>query len=164
MSCQGAVVRKLVLAAFAIVLWAAGGALAQPTANSVNPEALEFETPVFDVPGVTGYRLEVFQAGTDPVRDSPVTMWNVPAGAAPREGRLRVELKDMLLEVPDGRYIAVIETVGVTPPRQSAPSTPFVLARGPVVDRLQAQKRERFWTRVSVAIGAGLLLAPLLAR
>jgi hypothetical protein len=96
MSCQGAVVRKLVLAACAIVLWAAGGALAQqPTANSVNPEALEFETPVFDVPGVTGYRLEVFQAGTDPLRDSPVTMWNVPPGAAPREGRLRVELKNM---------------------------------------------------------------------
>ena len=138
---------------------------AQSPALSVNPEAIEFEPPLLDSSSVTGFRFEIFLAGSDTTRDTPVETLDLSPGALGKDGRIRVELKDVVLDLPNGRYIATIRTVTLGRSEQGEPSNPFVLAReGSVADRVDSVRRERFWTKIGIAIGAGIILVPLLVR
>ena len=136
---------------------------AQTVARSVNPEAVEFETPVAETPGLIRYRVDLFVAGADTERDTPVASMELPPDALGRDGRVRVELKNLILEAPDGRYVATLRAVAGANTRQSQASDPFVLARESSPEgRVAEEKRERFWTKVGIAIGASLLLLPLI--
>lgn len=145
---------------FLFVLLAVPSARAQDTAT-INPEAVEFESPVLDTPGITEYRVELFVAGADPARDVVVASRSFPPGAQQTPGRLRVELKELVLEVPNGRYIAVVRAVAGEQSFRTAPSAPFVLSRTDTVDdRLAERAQDRRWTKIAVIIGASLLLLP----
>lgn len=155
--------QTLVLAV-ALVAFAAPSATAQaPAARSINPEAVEFDTPVTSTPGVTGFVVEIFVATADPERDAPVTAKTLGRDALQRTGIVRVELKDLVLGIPDGRYMATLRTEPSVGAVRSEPSDPFLIRQaGTPQDRQAEASRERFWTKVGVAIGAGLLLVPLL--
>ncbi|MEQ1869345.1 MAG: hypothetical protein ABL961_04920 [Vicinamibacterales bacterium] len=158
-------IRRVALAVFICVALSVAHVTAQTEASSINPEAVEFETPVLSIAGITGYRVELFVAGADPTSDRPVNTMELGAGALRSDGRLRVELKTLIFDIPDGRYVATVRAMTATRSEQSAPSEAFVLSRAETVDdRIATAKRERIWTKVGLAIAGGLLVIPVLVR
>ncbi len=154
----------LVLLAVALVAFTAPPVTAQPPApaRSINPEAVEFDTPELSRPGITGYVVELFVAFADTQQDVPVTTKALGRDAL-QGGIVRVDVKDLALDVPDGRYVATIRPQPSAVSDRSAPSDPFLLKReGTPEDRVAEARRERFWTKVGIALGASLLLLPLL--
>lgn len=137
---------------------------AQGTTQMVNPEAIQFESPVLMEPGLRGFRMDVFAAGANPAVDPPVS--SVEVGLNARDAaRVRVSLQNGLLDVPNGRYIATIRgrTADGTLTGPSVASDAFVLSRPDAPEeRVEAARRERFWTKIGFAIAGGLLLLPLL--
>jgi hypothetical protein len=143
-------------------LLVAGSAAAQ-TARAVNPEALLFESPLF-TRAEERYRLELFMAGANPDRDTPVKIVDIGARTA-ADGRLSVPLADAVLDIPDGSYVAVVRQDGVTRGSRTDPSQAFVLSRpGTPTDRVEAARRDRFWTKVGISIGGALLALPFLLK
>lgn len=137
--------------------------VAQSVARNVNPEAVEFDSPLLSQPGLTGFRVDFFMAYADPTRDTPVKSIDIGLGARDDRGKVLVRLTDVLLDVPNGSYVATIRGTGAGLTPQSEASDAFVLSRpGAPVDRVAEAKRERFWTKVGIAIGGGLLLLPLI--
>lgn len=148
---------------FLMMLIAVPGASRAQDGAPINPEAVEFASPVLDATGVTGYRVEIFVAGADPLRDAPVASAGLDPSAQQVPGRLRVELKDLVLEVPDGRYIAVVQAITTVRPVLTALSAPFVLARETSVEeRVEERKLDSLWTKIAVAIAGTLLLVPFI--
>lgn len=134
---------------------------AQTAARNVNPEAVEFDLD--PQAGVSGYRVDFFMAGADTVRDTPVKSVDIGPGARGADGRVRVRLNDLLLDIPNGSYVATIRGTGAAITPQSPPSDVFVLSRqGSPEDRVTAARRERVWTKIGIAIAAGLLLTPVI--
>lgn len=132
------------------------------SANNVNPEAIQFDSPVLSFPGATGFRIEVFPEGADPRRDVPVKTFEVKPTLDNRQ-RLHVTLGEPLIDVPNGRYMATVRPTGPSMGPQSEPSDVFVLSRESSIDeRVAEQRRERFWTKVAIAIGGVLLFTPFL--
>jgi hypothetical protein len=158
--------RTLALAATVGFLLVSCTASAQFRAHSVNPEAIEFEAEMLLDPVATGYRVEFFRAGYDTQRDDPVKMLNLPRGIVQEGGRVRVVIRDFVLDMPNGQYVATIRTIAG--PRQSARSAPtdvFVLALdGSPSQRVADDRRERFWTKVGIALGASVFLIPVVIR
>ena len=76
---------------------------AQGPPQSVNPEAIEVDFPLLVDTGIAGYRLELFADSADTMRDAPVKSMEIGVSTRTPEGRLRVELKDLVLDVPNGR-------------------------------------------------------------
>ncbi len=139
-------------------------AAAQFPARSVNPEAVDFESAALSDPA-TGYRVDLFIAGSDIERDFPVKSFDVPATALGEGGRLRVSLKEQTQDVPNGQYVATVRVIAGETARLGAISQVFTLYQpGTPQDRLELARQERIWTRVAMAIGAGILLAPIVVR
>jgi hypothetical protein len=153
-----ALVALFVVASLAV---SAAPTRAQTLGVNVNPEAVEFAAPSLARQNVTGYLVELFVAFTDTQRDIPVTMTTLGPDAL-KGGTVRVDLRQLTFDVPDGRYVATIRPEPGSIVDRSIPSDPFWLKReGTPDDRVAEAKRERFWTRIGVALGAGLLVIPL---
>lgn len=149
----------VILALFGLVLTSAHSAAQE--ARSINPEAVEFDSPVLALEGVHTLRVELFMAGADTRRDQPVNTLDVDPRAIRPDGRLRVELTPLVIGVPDGSYVATVRAVSDDQTAQSPPSDAFVLAReGTPEDRAAEEKQERRWTRIGLAIMIGALLVP----
>jgi hypothetical protein len=130
---------------------------------TINPEAIEFDSPALDAAEVTAYRVEIFVAGADPDRDVAVAFALLGTDAREAPGRIRVKLSDVVQEVPNGRYVAVVRAIDGSVRTES--SAPFVLAREESVeDTAATQKQERFWTKVAIAIGGSMLLLPYVLK
>jgi hypothetical protein len=140
-------------------------AAAQFPPRTVNPEAVDFESEVLSVPGLTTLRVELFMAGSDIRRDFPVKSFDLDLSALQEGGRVRVVLKDALLDVPNGQYVATVRAIGPDGSVQTEPSQVFVLAQeGAPQDRVAHEKQERRWTKIGILIGAGVFLLPLAFR
>lgn len=156
---------------------------AQPAASQeraplvANPVALELavEAPR-DARSTAVFRIAVFRSEDDPQSTVPVAQ--VDSGEVQvSPGAVRIELGRVLANLADGIYVARVSVEGttvtlagpdVTPPfvvfgrNSAAPSKPVstIRLRAPV----EEERHERVWTRVAVAIGAAILLVPLLVR
>jgi hypothetical protein len=131
------------------------------TARAVNPEALLFESPLF-TRAEEQYRLELFMAGANPDRDTPVKVLDIGRRTA-ADGRPSVPLAAAVIDIPDGSYAAVVRQDGVARGSRTDPSQAFVLSRPDTpTDRVEAAKRDRFWTKVAITIGGALLAIPFL--
>lgn len=169
--------RRAACLAICVVLFTPAGAAGQP-APIVNPRAIEFELPAGAHGNVIAYRVELFPSGSDTASAPAVRALDVPR--ARRPGRaLRVDLREWLQGVPDGEYVATVRSLagnGESP--RSEPTEPFTISglaggsqeRSPpdvfVSDPAAPdQDREPWpWTAVGIAMGAALLLLPLLFR
>ena len=155
---------------FALVLTIGLTLHAWPTAaqfppRTVNPEALDFESAVLNVSGLTSLRVELFMAGADVRRDFPVKSFDLEPSVLKEGGRLRVVLKEAVLDVPNGQYVVAVRAFGPNGSEQTEPSQVFVLAQeGSPQDRVEAEKRDRRWTKIGILIGAAVFLVPLAFR
>jgi hypothetical protein len=148
-----------------------------PPAPLVNPRAIEFDLPAAGSADVTGYRVELFKSGSDTTSASPVRSLNIrkPRG---RSAQLRVDLRELLGNVPDGEYVATVRAVGRhgNSPR-SLPTEPFTISgHGQPVDDLPAPApspdpevadpdREPWgWTVAGIAMGVAAFLLGYLFR
>jgi hypothetical protein len=140
-------------------------AAAQFPPRTVNPEAVDFESEVLSVPGLTTLRVELFMAGSDIGRDFPAKSFDLALSALQEGGRVRVVLKGVVLDVPNGQYVAAVRAIGPGGSAQTEPSQVFVLAQeGTPQDRAALEKQERKWTKIAWAIGAGIFIIPIVAR
>ncbi len=140
-----------------------------------NPAALEFEFPVDESSVVeVAFAIAIVPASSDASTATPVGRLETTRSRLVR-GLVRVDLREALEGVPDGEYVAVVSRLNPDGTHgASVASVPFaVFGRSPDAPQRTATvvsaaaptphaRSERFWTRVSIAIGAGLLLLPLL--
>src|SRR5262245_51322658 len=118
-------------------------AAAQFPPRTVNPDAVEFESPALDISGVTSLRVELFMAGSDMLRDLPVKSFELGPSALQEGGRVRVTLKDAVLDVPNGQYVAAVRVFGRDGSAQTEASQVFVLNQaGSPQDRVANEKQE----------------------
>jgi hypothetical protein len=167
-------------AALAALLLGASAALAQAQPPDeapllANPSAIEFTVDAKAAPPPSSaYRVELFRAGDDTTTAQPVRQVDTQ-NATVQGGLVRIELANALRDVADGEYVARLRAVsptGISP--VSGATVPFVVygqdgpARTATVLATQPseaeQRKERFWTRVAVAIGAAVVVLPLLLR
>jgi hypothetical protein len=151
--------------AIACVNLIADPVFAQAQGRSVNPEGVEFDLSSMSQEDVNGYRVELFVAGADVRRELPVKSLELARGAVRDRGKIRVDLRNALMDLQDGEYVATIRPLTADRSIQSEPSEVFVVSRNQSgEDGLTPDRRERFWTKVAVSIGAGLLLLPIILR
>lgn len=144
-----------------------------------NPSALEFEVSVDARQLATRYRVEVFAGSDVSALATAARVFDTADITDAGSGRVRVELGPALAGLPDGEYVATLRTVGVQGESMRSSATPrFIVydsgagnparaaeaapGSAPATD---AEKQdERFWTKVAIAVGAGLTLVPFLLR
>lgn len=150
----------LTLVAFTLLLGRPGSAQTE-AAVTVNPEALDFNLPS-TAAGDRSYRLELFAPTSNPDSDQPVKSTDVHVDRV--DSVIRVSLAPAIVAIPDGEYKAVLRVVDASGPAiQSRPSNVFVLSREEsLADRVAIEHRERFWTKVGIAIGAAAMLIPFI--
>lgn len=149
-----------VAAACGALLISADVVLAQPVPRPVNPGALEFS--LSGLASADGYRVEVFPSSADTRTASAIKVIEIPHARLAADV-IQVDVAAAMADVDDGEYIATIRTADASLSERSAPSHPFVLARGQSVEERQAEaRRDRFWTKVAIAIGGSILVIPLL--
>jgi hypothetical protein len=138
---------------------------AQSTAGRVaNPEAVEFDVPGAGGSEIDGYRVELFPTGSDTKSAEPVKTLELSSPSA-SDGKLRVDLRSSLEGLPDGAYVATIRTIRVDgQSARSEPTEPFLVSHNRFVQDRVVERKERFWTKVGIAIGAGTMIIPLLVR
>ena len=148
---------------------------AQPAAARVaNPDTIEFQVSPVDQTTTTAYRIELFPAGSDASLAVPVKTLDIPASQADNGQPIRIDLRSARENVADGEYIATIRMIRAdgTSPR-SQPTAPFLISGHGVASQGSSaepnltdeeRRQERFWTRVAIAVGAGLLLLPIVLR
>jgi hypothetical protein len=127
-----------------------------------NPSSLEVRWPGAADSDV--FEVELFPAsgsrGVAPVRRS-----GRRAGTAIDPATTKVDIADLFDGLPDGEYVATLHVLDPSGARRrSATSDRFTITgyRSPAV--AAAGANERHWTRVAVAIAAGLLVVPLAFR
>ena len=151
-----------------VLLCTAFGGLvsAQDRSRIVNPQAIEFDLPpgAPNTSSVVSYRVEFFEAGLNPERDAPIK--SVAVGVTGMGDRtVRVDILSFLADLADGEYVAALRTDDPQGRPQSEPSPVFMVKHeGLREDALPAGPRDRFWTKVGLAIAGGLLLVPILVR
>lgn len=142
-----------------------------------NPSAIEFTVDAQAAPPPSSaFRVELFRAGDDTRTAQPVRQVDTQ-NATVQGGLVRIELANALRDVVDGEYVARLKAVSPAGISSVGVATvPFVIyghgTDGPLryatvlsTDPPEAERRqERLWTRVAVAIAAGLLLVPMLLR
>jgi hypothetical protein len=141
-------------------------AIAQDHSRSVNPQAIEFDLQSLNIghANQTNIRVDFFEAGANLRRDVPIKSTVIPTSDM-NDRTVRVDVMSLLGDLPDGEYVAAIRSESPDQSLQGEVSAVFVLNHGGVLDdRLPRDPRDRFWTKVGLAIGAGLLLTPLLIR
>ena len=146
---------------------------AQPAfVRIANPGTVEFEILDQRPAEVELYRIELFSRDADTQVALPVKRVDVQAASAPKVGTIRIDLRERLEGVPDGEYVATIRTIraGGESPR-SQPTTPFFISGHGETGQDQSatqtdeeKRRERFWTKVGLAIGAAAILIPFIFR
>jgi hypothetical protein len=138
---------------------------AQPRVRSVNPEAIDFDIPTVDQPEQAEYRVEVFQADSDIHVAAPIKSIDLARRDFRDNGTFRLDLTSALNDVPDGNYVATVRATSGTQTVQTGPGETFVLSRHRTPeDRSALERRERFWTKIGLGIGAAILLVPLVLR
>ncbi|MBS1817550.1 MAG: hypothetical protein JSU08_06455 [Acidobacteria bacterium] len=131
-----------------------------------NPGAIEFEVEGSAAPVPALWHIELLRASDAPATAQPVKAWD--SGSVQAAGaRVRVELAGVLDDVPDGEYVATIRVAGPGGPIGVA--GPFIVyghgATAASAGKSPEERRnERKWTRVAIAIGASILLIPLVVR
>jgi hypothetical protein len=139
-------------------------ALGQTPPRSINPEAIEFDVSTSGLTELTQYRVELFTASADTQHDPPIKSIDLPRDSV-NDGRVRVPVKAALSDVPDGQYVATIRTENERESIQSEPSPTFIVSRTAAEPgEIDFDPRERFWTKVGLAIAAAILLVPLLLK
>jgi hypothetical protein len=139
---------------------------AQVRPRIVNPQAIEFDLPLggANAPNVASYRVDFFEAGANPRRDVPIKSVALPIRDV-TDRAVRVDVISLLADMKDGEYVAVLRSDSVDDLPQSEPSAAFVVNHdGLPEDRRPPGPRERFWTKVGLAIAGSLLLVPMLIR
>lgn len=150
--------------ATSVLLIGAPVLLAQSNAGRVtNPEAVEFDVPTELDSGIDGYRVEVFRTGSNTKSADAVKALEFSPTAAASEGKLRVEIRSSLEGLPDGEYLATIRTLrSNSQSARSEPTQPFLVSHGALAQDRVIEQRERFWRKVGIAIGAGVMIIPFL--
>jgi hypothetical protein len=138
--------------------------LGQVRPHGVNPEAIEFAEPVSISASAAGYLCELFAASADTRRDPPITSANIDVRSRTADGRIRVEVNRVAADVPNGTYVMTIRPLEGGTSTRSDPSDPFVVLKAGTGTETELDRDERFWTKVAIAIGAGVILIPILLR
>jgi hypothetical protein len=160
----------------------AGGA--QSAALSVNPRAVEFDVPQAET-DIRGYRVELFHSRADTRTAQAVNALEITRTAASESrGRVRIEMRELFDNVPDGEYIVTLQTVGSNgPSNRSEPAGPFRVsghfkaARRPPSagtprppspgsdESARNQEKEgRFWVIVGIAMGVAAFVVPFIIK
>jgi hypothetical protein len=135
------------------------------TGRIANPEVVEFDVSGEDALNVDGYRVELFPTGSDTESAAPVKALEVGSSSTAGEGKLRVDIRGSLEELPAGEYVATVRTIRLdTQSARSAPTQPFLVSHSAVAQDLVVERRERFWTRVAMAVGAVAMIIPFVVR
>jgi hypothetical protein len=165
------------LAALLLGTPAAWAQTSEDTPLLANPSAIEFTIDAQTAPPPSSaFRVELFRAGDDTATAKPVRQVDT-RNATVQGGLVRIELANALRDVEDGEYVArlrAVSPIGIS--SVGSATVPFVVyghgtdgrARSATVlstEPSEAERRqEQFWTRVAVAIAAGVLLVPMLLR
>jgi hypothetical protein len=139
---------------------------AQSSAGRVaNPEAVEFDVPDAGGAEIDGYRVELFPTGSDTKSAEPVNALELSSPSSASDGKLRVDIRSSLEGLPDGAYVATIRTLRVdSQSARSEPTQPFLVSHSRFVQDRVVERKERFWTKVGIAIGAGTMIIPFIVR
>jgi hypothetical protein len=149
-----------------VLLLTAPALTAQSTTGRIaNPEVVEFDVPNAGASEVDGYRVELFPTGSDTTSAAPVKALEVSSTSSAAEGKLRVDIRGSLDELPAGEYVATVRTIRLdAQSARSAPTQPFLVSHSAVAQDLVVERRERFWTKVAMAIGAVAMIIPFVLR
>ena len=144
-----------------------------PHVQIANPEAVEcrFDAGPSASGAVVRYQVELFRAQDDPAVAPALKSFELATLERAGAGTVRLAMKDGLSDLPDGTYVATVRAVlDGSPSARSVPTAPFKVfgrtTRGvPLIDSTpEAQRSERFWTKVAIAVAGGLLVVPLVTR
>ena len=109
--------------------------------------------------------MELFPTGSDTKSATPVKALEVSSTSTAAEGKLRVDIRGSLEELPAGEYVATVRTVHLdTQSARSAPTQPFLVSHSAAAQDLVVERRERFWSKVAMAIGAVAMIIPFVVR
>ena len=151
--------RALAAALAALVMLAVPARAAEPRA--ANPSTLEFVVDSNPGPDVKGYVVELFPAGSDMKSAAPIKFVQLKTSALTTGGVIRVDLRKSLEDLADGEYVATIRTMAPKGASIRSEPTPPFLVHGTLVTN-DERRKERFWTRVGIAIGAAVIIIPLI--
>lgn len=127
-----------------------------------NPSSLEVRWPAAADSDL--FEVELFPASS-PRGAAPVRQSGRRTGKAIDPATTRIDIGDLFDGLPDGEYVATLHVLDPSGARRrSTTSDRFAITgyRSPAVAAEGAS--ERRWTRVAIAIAAGLLLIPFLIR
>jgi hypothetical protein len=152
--------------ALGVLLLTAPALTAQSTTGRIaNPEVVEFDVPSGGASEVDGYRVELFPTGSDTKSAAPVKALEVSSTSTAAEGKLRVDIRGSLEELPAGEYVATVRTIRLdTQSARSEPTQPFLVSHSAVAQDLVLERRERFWTKIAMAVGAVAMIIPFVVR
>ena len=156
----------------------------QRAALPSNPRALEFDVPEAET-SISGYRVELFHSRADTSTAQAVNTLEIArASASESGGRVRIEMKGLFANVPDGEYVVTLQTFGPDgASRRSEPAGPFQLSghfkgesrpapgteREPPTSEAgetppDHERGGRFWGIVGIVMGIAAIILPLILK
>jgi hypothetical protein len=135
-----------------------------PAGRVANPEAVEFDIASPLGLKIDGYLVERFPAGSGTKSATPIKAVDFPATPSSNEGKLRSQSEAHSMGYLTANPSRQFGQFALTCNRRDEPTQPFLVSHSKLVQDRVVDHRERSWTKVAIAIGAGTMIIRFIVR